>query len=52
MINMSSLILTKRVISSWFMIKKNDLLGEGKLQPLWVGPYVVTKVLSKGAYEL
>ena len=32
--------------------KKHDLLGAGTLQPLWLGPYIVTKVLSKGAYEL
>ena len=32
--------------------KKHDLLGAGTLQPLWIGPYVVKKALSKGAYEL
>ena len=32
--------------------QKHDLLGAGTLQPLWLGPYIVTKVLSKGAYKL
>eukprot|EP00253_Pinus_taeda_P023261 PITA_23261 len=32
--------------------QKHDLLGAGTLQPLWVGPYVVSKFLSKGAYEI
>ena len=29
-----------------------DKLGEGKFEPLWHGPYVVTHVLRKGSYEL
>ena len=32
--------------------QKHDLLGVGTLQPLWLGPYIFTKVLSKGAYKL
>ena len=30
----------------------NDKLGAGKLEPMWLGPYIVKKVLQKGAYEL
>ena len=29
-----------------------DTLGAGKFKPLWYGPYIVSKVLEKGAYEL
>eukprot|EP00253_Pinus_taeda_P004455 PITA_04455 len=29
-----------------------DKLGEGKFEPLWMGPYIVKRVLAKGAYEL
>ena len=27
-------------------------LGAGKFRSMWLGPYVVSKVLKKGAYEL
>ena len=27
-------------------------LGAGKFKSMWLGPYVVSKLLSKGAYEL
>ena len=27
-------------------------MGEGKFNPMWRGPYVVKRVLEKGAYEL
>ena len=27
-------------------------LGEGKFKAMWLGPYVVSKFLKKGAYEL
>ena len=30
----------------------NDKLGAGKLEPMWLGSYIVKKVLQKGAYEL
>ena len=30
----------------------NDKLGAGKLKPMWLGPYIVKRVLQKGAYEL
>ena len=30
----------------------NDKLGAGKLESMWLGPYIVKKVLQKGAYEL
>ena len=29
-----------------------DLLGAGKFEPMWHGPYIVKRVLEKGAYEL
>ena len=29
-----------------------DALGAGKFEPLWYNPYVISKVLQKGAYEL
>ena len=28
----------------------NDKLGAGKFEPMWHGPYIVKKVLAKGAY--
>jgi len=32
--------------------QENDKLGAGKLEPMCLGPYIVKKVLQKGAYEL
>jgi hypothetical protein len=29
-----------------------DVLGAWKFEPMWRGPYIVSKVLEKGAYEL
>ena len=29
-----------------------DFLGAGKFEPMWQGPYIVKRVLKKGAYEL
>ena len=29
-----------------------DALEAGKFKPLWYGPYIISKVLQKGAYEL
>ena len=29
-----------------------DVIGIGKFKPLWHGPYIVKRVLAKGAYEL
>jgi hypothetical protein len=29
-----------------------DVLGAGKFEPMWHGPYIVSRVLEKGAYEL
>ena len=34
----------------WDQAKKS--LGAGKFNPMWHGPYVVKRVLEKGAYEL
>ena len=30
----------------------SDKLGASKFEPLWMGPYIVKQVLTKGAYEL
>ena len=35
-----------------FYNQDHDKLGEGKLEPMWHGPYIVKKVLQKGSYEL
>ena len=32
--------------------QKHDKIGKGKLESMWYGPYIVSKVLQKGAYEL
>ena len=32
--------------------KEADKLGVGKFEPMWMGPYIVKRVLEKGAYEL
>ena len=32
--------------------QKHDKLGKGKFESMWYIPYVVSKVLEKGAYEL
>jgi hypothetical protein len=29
-----------------------DVLGDGKFEPMWRGPYIIRRVLDKGAYEL
>ena len=29
-----------------------DVIGTRKFEPLWHGPYIVKRVLAKGAYEL
>ena len=29
-----------------------DILEVGKFEPLWYSPYIISKVLQKGAYEL
>jgi hypothetical protein len=29
-----------------------DVLGAGKFEPMWHGPYIVRRVLEKGVYEL
>ena len=30
----------------------SEKLGTGKFESLWMGPYIVKRVLAKGAYEL
>ena len=29
-----------------------ELLGAGNFNPMWRGPYIIKRVLEKGAYEL
>jgi hypothetical protein len=29
-----------------------DPLGAGKFKPMWFGPFIIKKVLEKGAYKL
>ena len=29
-----------------------DVIGTGKFEPLWHGPYIVKRFLAKGSYEL
>ena len=31
---------------------KHDKLGAGKLDSIWHGPYIISHVLERGAYEL
>ena len=32
--------------------QEDDVIGTGKFELLWHGPYIVKRVLAKGAYEL
>ena len=32
--------------------QRHDKLGKGKFESMWYGPFIVSKVLEKGAYEL
>ena len=32
--------------------KRYDKLGKGKFESMWYGPFVISKVLEKGPYEL
>eukprot|EP00253_Pinus_taeda_P008713 PITA_08713 len=32
--------------------QESDKLGAGKFEPLWMSPYIVKRVLAKGAYDL
>ena len=32
--------------------QRYDKLGKGKFQSMWYGPFLISKVLEKGAYEL
>ena len=34
------------------MDQAKEPLGVGKFNPMWHGPYVIKRVLKKGAYEL
>ena len=38
------------LVLSWDQAKQP--LGLGKFNPMWHGPYVVKRVLEKGAYEM
>ena len=37
---------------SFFYDQEDDVIGTRKFEPLWHGPYIVKRVLAKGAYEL
>ena len=52
MINRSSLEFSLRgdLVLLWDQDK--EPLGAGKFRSMWLGPYIVSKVLKKGAYEL
>ena len=32
--------------------QRYDKLGKGKFKSMWYGPFIISKVLEKGAYEL
>ena len=32
--------------------KRHEKLGKGKFESMWYGPFVISKVLEKGAYDL
>ena len=32
--------------------QRHDKLGKGNFESMWYGPFIVSKVLDKGAYEL
>lgn len=32
--------------------QRHDDMGAGKFQSMWLGPFIVKRVLQKGAYEL
>ena len=32
--------------------QKHDKLGVGEFESMWHGPYIVSRILDKGAYEL
>ena len=32
--------------------QRHDKLGKGKFKLMWYGPFIISKVLEKGAYEL
>ena len=48
--------MTPRVFSEGDLVlvsdQANDKLGVGNFEPMWHGPYILKRVLAKGAYEL
>ena len=48
--------VTPRVFSEGDLVlvydQANNKIGAGKYEPMWHGPYIVKRVLAKGAYEL
>ena len=52
MINRSNLEFSLKGNLSCFGTKIKNLWGSGKFKAMWLGPYVVSKFLSKGTYEL
>ena len=51
-----NIFVCPRVFSEGDMVlvydQDKDALGAGKSEPLWYGPYIVSKVFLKGAYKL
>ena len=45
-----------RIFSKGYLVllydQEADVIGTRKFEPLWHGPYIVKRVLSKGAYEM
>ena len=52
MINQSSLIFFLKGSLSSLWDKDKEPLGAGKFRSMWLEPYVMSKVLKKGAYKL
>ena len=45
-----------RVFNEGYLVltydQRHDKLGKGKFESMWYGPFVMSKVLEKGAYEI
>jgi hypothetical protein len=52
MTSMSSLTFFSKGDLVLLYEQDRDMLGAGKFEPMWRGPYIVRRVLEKGAYEL
>ena len=50
--NMSSLAFSPKEDLVLLYEQDRDMLGDGKFEAMWQGPYIVRRVLEKGDYEL